>query len=75
MTTTTTFFTGSTPSGANDKRSASASSPVNKALAGAQAAFQAPSADVSAVAAYPWMTPAILAGMSPRAHRLLHADH
>jgi hypothetical protein len=71
--TTTTFFPGSSSSSSGTgKRSAP---PVNKASAGVQAAFRAPRAVVSAVAAYPWMTQAMFAGMSPRARRLLRADY
>ncbi|GEM_PF-6611214 len=72
--TTATFFPGSpSSSGTTGKRAASPM--VNKAQAGAQAAFKAPRAVVSAVTAYPWMTPAMLAAMSPRARRLLRADY
>jgi hypothetical protein len=70
--TSTTFFSGSGTSSGTAQRAAPM---VNKARAGAQAAFKAPRALVSAVAAYPWMTPAMLAGMSPRARRLLRADY
>lgn len=71
--TTATFFPGSSSSsGSTGKRSAPL---VNKARAGAQAAFKAPRAVASAVMAYPWMTQAMLAGMSPRARRLLRADY
>ncbi|MBA4329156.1 MAG: hypothetical protein C0428_13085 [Polaromonas sp.] len=73
--TSATFFPGSTPSSSTGKRSAPAAALVNKAVAGAQAAFKAPRAVISAVAAYPWMTQAMLAGMSPRARRLLRADY
>ncbi len=70
--TSTTFFSGSNPSsGVTAKRPAPASQLGNKA----QAAFKAPRAVLSAVAAYPWMTQAMLAGMSPRARRLLRADY
>ncbi|MDP1935748.1 MAG: hypothetical protein Q8K91_00925 [Hylemonella sp.] len=72
--TTATFFPGSSSSsGSTGKRSASPL--VTKARAGAQAAFKAPRAVASAVMAYPWMTQAMLAGMSPRARRLLRADY
>ena len=70
--TSATFFPGSTASSASGKRSAPL---VTAARAGVQAAFKAPRAVVSAVAAYPWMTPAMLARMSPRARRLLRADY
>ena len=71
--TTATFFPGSaSSSGTTSQRSAPL---VNKAVAGAQAAFKAPRAVVSAITAYPWMTQAMLAGMSPRARRLLRADY
>ena len=74
--TSATFFPGSAPaSGVTGKRSAPASPLVIKALAGAQAAFKAPRAVVSAITAYPWMTQAMLARMSPRARRLLRADY
>lgn len=70
--TTATFFPGSTSSasGVAGKRAAPL---VTKARAGAQAGFKAPRAVLSAVTAYPWMTQAMLAGMSPRARRLLRA--
>ncbi|MDO8387370.1 MAG: hypothetical protein Q7T13_13355 [Polaromonas sp.] len=71
--TTATFFPGSSSSSGTAQRSASPL--VNKARAGAQAAFKAPRALASAVMAYPWMTQAMLAGMSPRARRLLRADY
>ncbi|MES2688529.1 MAG: hypothetical protein V4706_17030 [Pseudomonadota bacterium] len=70
--TTTTFFPGSSSSSGTGKRSAPL---INKASAGAQAAFRVPRAVISAVAAYPWMTQAMFAGMSPRARRLLRADY
>ncbi|MDP1566027.1 MAG: hypothetical protein Q8L91_07150 [Polaromonas sp.] len=71
--TSATFFPGSASSSVAGKRSASPL--VNKARAGAQAAFKAPRAVVSAITAYPWMTQAMLVGMSPRARRLLRADY
>ena len=67
--TSTTFFPGSSPSSSTGKRSAP------RVTSQAQATFQAPRAVISAVAAYPWMTQAMLAGMSPRARRLLRADY
>lgn len=70
--TSTTFFPGSTSSSDAGKRSATL---ATRARAGAQAAFKAPRAVASAVTAYPWLTPAMLAGMSPRARRLLRADY
>lgn len=73
--TSTTFFPGATPSGVTGKRSAPASAPINKAVGSAQAAFNAPRSVVSAITAYPWMTQAMLASMSPRARRLLRADY
>jgi hypothetical protein len=74
--TSATFFSGSAAaSGVTGKRSAPASPLANKALAGTQAAFKAPRAPVSVIAAYPWMTQAMLARMSPRARRLLRADY
>lgn len=73
--TSTTFFSGSTPSGVTGKRSAPASALINKAVGGGQAAFKAPRSVVSAITAYPWITQAMLARMSPRARRLLRADY
>ncbi len=70
--TSATFFPGSSTSSGTAQRSAPL---VNKARAGAQAAFKAPRAVVSAATAYPWMTQAMLAAMSPRARRLLRADY
>jgi hypothetical protein len=67
----TTFFPASAPSANPGKRPAAM---ANKARAGAQAAFKAPRSVASALTAYPWLTAAMLAGMSPRARRLLRAD-
>jgi hypothetical protein len=67
----TTFFPASAPSVPSGKRPAPM---ANKARAGVQAAFKAPRSVASALAAYPWLTTAMLAGMSPRARRLLRAD-
>lgn len=78
--TTATFFPGSaassssSSSGASGKRSAAASALAHQARAGAQAAFKAPRSLASAASAYPWLTQAMLARMSPRARRLLRAD-
>jgi hypothetical protein len=70
--TSATFFPGSSSSsGVAAKRHAPL---ANKARAGAQAAFKAPRSVGSALTAYPWLTAAMLAGMSPRARRLLRAD-
>lgn len=63
--TTTAFFTGSAP----------ASSFVNKAKTGAQAAFRAPRPAASVTAAYPWMTQAMLSKLGVRAQRLMRADY
>jgi hypothetical protein len=67
--TTTTFFSGSTPSTVTAKRPA-ATPQINKAVPAARA--QRPVAGFAGL--YPWMTQAMLAGMSPRARRLLRAD-
>ena len=67
--TSTTFFPGSVPAPA--KRTAPL---VNKALAGAQAAFKAPR-PAAAATAYPWMTQTMLGNLSLRARRLLRADY
>jgi len=74
--TSTTFFSGSSSSSSiAGKRFAPASPLVSKAMAGAQAAHQASRALISALSAYPWMTRAMFAGMSPRARRLLRAAY
>jgi hypothetical protein len=71
MTSATFFPASSSSSGVAGKRPAAM---TNKARAGAQAAFTAPRSVASAITAYPWLTTAMLAGMSPRARRLLRAD-
>lgn len=74
--TTATFFPGSNSSSSvTGKRFAPVSPLASKAVAGAQAAFKAPRALVSATPVYPWMTQAMFAGMSPRARRLLRAAY
>lgn len=64
--TSTTFFTGSAP------RTAPV---IAKAQPGARTAAKATPLIASAVAAYPWMTQAMLSRLSPRARRLLRADY
>lgn len=66
--TSTTFFSGSAPSSVTAKRSAAASPLVAKAARAQAGAGRT-------TVAYPWMTQAMLAGMSPRARRLLRADY
>lgn len=69
--TSTTFFSGSNPSTSTARRSAPATPLVNKN----RVIFAATRASAGPVAAYPWMTQALRARMSPRALRLLRADY
>lgn len=74
--TSTTFFSGSAPSPrVSSKRPAAASPIVRQAQPEAQAAVRPARAFARATMAYPWMTQALFAGMSPRARRLLRADY
>lgn len=72
--TTATFFPGSSSSSsATGKRFAPAAPLASQAVT--RAAAKAPRALVGAASVYPWMTQAMLSGMSPRACRLLRADY
>ncbi len=66
--TSTTFFSGSSPSPSATRAPAAARVQAAPAVAARRSV-------AAASPVYAWMTQAMLAGMSPRARRLLRADY